>query len=106
MLIIITCLCGVLVTAPFQDNGTGVVYRCSYDSGTCKALPVQVEPGVSLGLSLACNADRAMVCGPRQIHGCDTLNYLQGLCVELGPQLTVSQTLKPAFQGYTICFRG
>ncbi|XP_071193519.1 integrin alpha-X-like isoform X2 [Salvelinus alpinus] len=88
----------VLVTAPFQDSGTGVVYRCSYDSGTCKALPVQVEPGVSLGLSLACNADRAMVCGPRRIHGCDTLNYLQGLCVELGPQLTVSQTLKPAFQ--------
>ncbi|KAL0993756.1 hypothetical protein UPYG_G00113270 [Umbra pygmaea] len=88
----------VLVTAPLQDNGTGQVYRCSYHSNSCEALRIQVDPGVSLGLSLACNSDKAMMCGPRQTRACDTLNYLQGVCVELGPQLAVTQTLKPAFQ--------
>ncbi|XP_010868719.2 integrin alpha-X isoform X1 [Esox lucius] len=88
----------ILVTAPLQDNGTGVVYRCSYHSTTCEALPIHVDSGVSFGLSLACNTDRAMMCGPRQMFACDTLNYLQGICVELGPQLSVTQTLKPAFQ--------
>ncbi|KAJ7996153.1 hypothetical protein DPEC_G00234110 [Dallia pectoralis] len=88
----------VLVTAPLQDNGTGGVYRCSYHSNTCEALPIPVGPGVSIGLSLACNSDRAMMCGPRNTSACDTINYLQGICIGLGPQLSVTQRLRPAFQ--------
>ncbi|XP_046876133.1 integrin alpha-X-like isoform X2 [Hypomesus transpacificus] len=88
----------VLVTAPFLANGTGGLYWCSYDSGQCKAVPVQVDPGIAFGLSLACSTDRVMVCGPHLVHACDSFNYLNGLCVQLDSQLTVMQKLKPAYQ--------
>ncbi|KAM6970578.1 integrin alpha-X-like [Aplochiton taeniatus] len=88
----------VLVTAPLHANRTGGLYRCSYHSNQCHALPVKVDPEITLGLSLACNTDRAMVCGPHLIQSCDSLNYLNGLCVELGPELSVLNRLTPGFE--------
>ncbi|XP_062342329.1 integrin alpha-X-like [Osmerus eperlanus] len=88
----------VLVTAPFLANGTGGLYRCSYHSGRCDAVPVQVDQDIAFGLSIACSTDRVMVCGPHLVHACNLFNYLNGLCVQLDSQLTVVKKLKPAFQ--------
>ncbi|XP_063058288.1 integrin alpha-M-like [Engraulis encrasicolus] len=87
----------VLVTSPLHGNGTGAIYKCPY-KGQCELLPMEVTPGISLGLSLACTADRAMVCGPRLTQQCQRLDYLNGLCVELAPSFTEKQRFKPAFQ--------
>ncbi|KAI1903311.1 hypothetical protein AGOR_G00025900 [Albula goreensis] len=86
----------VLVTAPHHDHGTGGVYKCFYYSGLCSPVNLEVDHGIALGLSLTCDGDRAMVCGPRLSHDCGALRFLNGYCVELGP--LTSQTLKPAFQ--------
>ncbi|KAL2094899.1 hypothetical protein ACEWY4_009618 [Coilia grayii] len=59
---------------------------------------MEVSPGISLGLSLACTADRAMACGPRLTQHCNHLNYLNGLCVEIGPSFTEKKKFKPAYQ--------
>ncbi|XP_036380829.1 integrin alpha-X-like isoform X1 [Megalops cyprinoides] len=88
----------VLVTDPLRDNRTGGVYRCSYHSRNCEALPLKGEPGSTLGMTLTCDTGRAMVCGPHLSHSCGSFNYLNGLCMELGPQLNATQTLKPGFE--------
>ncbi|KAL4659920.1 integrin alpha-X-like isoform X1 [Arapaima gigas] len=88
----------MLVTAPLHGNRMGGVYQCSYRSGQCNILPLEGSPGIALGLSLSCDAHRAVVCGPHVSHDCQSFRYLNGLCMELGPQLTVQQTRRPAFQ--------
>ncbi|KAI4893150.1 hypothetical protein NFI96_010880 [Prochilodus magdalenae] len=89
----------VLVTDPLYSNGTGGVYSCSYGDSRCKPVRVDVQPGSVFGLSLACRDRRAVVCGPHLVQKCEGFNYLNGICAELNPDLTVSQTLRPAFQG-------
>ncbi|XP_067262346.1 integrin alpha-X-like isoform X6 [Chanodichthys erythropterus] len=88
----------VLVTAPHLHNGTGGLYRCSYSGNKCMLLPVTVDPGIAFGLSLACDEDQAIVCGPRLMHKCEGFNYLNGQCVEISPHLTAANMMKPAFQ--------
>ncbi|XP_076129789.1 integrin alpha-X-like [Alosa pseudoharengus] len=87
----------ILVTSPLHQNGTGGVYKCPY-TGQCELLPMKVNPGISLGMSLACTADRAMVCGPRLTEECNHLTHLNGLCVEISQRFTESKSIKPAFQ--------
>uniref|UniRef100_W5LJW4 VWFA domain-containing protein n=1 Tax=Astyanax mexicanus TaxID=7994 RepID=W5LJW4_ASTMX len=51
------------------------------------------------GLALACSDRRAVVCGPHLVQKCEGFNYLNGICAEFNPDLTLSQTkLRPAFQ--------
>ncbi|XP_051749706.1 integrin alpha-X-like isoform X4 [Ctenopharyngodon idella] len=88
----------VLVTAPNLHNGTGGLYRCSYSGNKCMLLPVTVDPGIAFGLSLACDEDQAVVCGPRFMHKCEGFNYLNGQCVEISPNFTAANMMKPAFQ--------
>ncbi|XP_066516336.1 integrin alpha-M-like isoform X2 [Hoplias malabaricus] len=88
----------VLVTDPLYANGTGGLYRCSYGSGRCEPVRVDVESGSSFGLSLACSDHRAMVCGPHLVQKCEGFNYLNGVCKEFSPTLGEPQTLRPAFQ--------
>nr|XP_023700864.1 integrin alpha-X-like isoform X1 [Paramormyrops kingsleyae] len=87
----------LLVTAPTLDNVTGVVYKCSYTSGSCERLRVG-DHGIALGLSLTCAGSRAVVCGPHLSHDCDSFSFLNGQCMELGPQFTLLDVQKPAFQ--------
>ncbi|XP_049339215.1 integrin alpha-X-like isoform X2 [Astyanax mexicanus] len=89
----------VLVTDPQRGNGTGGVFRCSYSNGRCEPISVDIEPGSAFGLALACSDRRAVVCGPHLVQKCEGFNYLNGICAEFNPDLTLSQTkLRPAFQ--------
>lgn len=87
----------VLVTAPYLDSGSGGIYSCSYSTDQCTQLHVKVDPGIALGLSLACDDHQATVCGPHYMHKCEGFNYLNGLCVEISPRHN-NTILKPAFQ--------
>ncbi|XP_048857340.1 integrin alpha-X-like, partial [Brienomyrus brachyistius] len=87
----------LLVTSPVLDNVTGVVYKCSYNSGSCEGLKVG-DHGIALGLSLTCDGSRAVVCGPHLSHDCDSFSFLNGQCMELSPQFTLLDVQKPAFQ--------
>ncbi|XP_026859904.2 integrin alpha-X-like isoform X2 [Electrophorus electricus] len=88
----------VMVTDPFHGNGTGSIYRCFYNDGQCKSVPVKVNQNSAFGLSLACGNHRAVVCGPHLQQKCEGFNYLNGICVEFSDNLKQSHTLKPAFQ--------
>ncbi|KAK1787621.1 hypothetical protein P4O66_016109, partial [Electrophorus voltai] len=87
-----------MVTDPFHGNGTGSIYRCFYNDGQCKSVPVKVNQNSAFGLSLACGNHRAVVCGPHLQQKCEGFNYLNGICVEFSDNLKQSHTLKPAFQ--------
>ncbi|KPP76491.1 integrin alpha-X-like [Scleropages formosus] len=106
----------LLVTAPLFSNATGGIYRCSYRSGQCDFLSVEGAAGTALGLSLTCDARKAVVsqrgekdrltwqpphpqvCGPHLKHDCQSFRHLNGLCVELDPQFAILQKQRPAFQ--------
>ncbi|KAL6464114.1 hypothetical protein MHYP_G00285050 [Metynnis hypsauchen] len=38
------------------------------------------------------------VCGPHLVQKCEGFNYLNGICAEFNPNISLSQTLRPAFQ--------
>ncbi|XP_036436670.1 integrin alpha-X-like isoform X2 [Colossoma macropomum] len=88
----------VLVTDPLYHNGTGGVFTCSYGKSRCEPVHVDVQPGSAFGLSLACSDQRAVVCGPHLVQKCEGFNYLNGICAEFNPDISLSQKLRPAFQ--------
>uniref|UniRef100_A0AAR2J600 VWFA domain-containing protein n=1 Tax=Pygocentrus nattereri TaxID=42514 RepID=A0AAR2J600_PYGNA len=85
----------VLVTDPLYGNGTGGVFRCFYGDGRCEAVHVD---GSAFGLSLSCSDQRAVVCGPHLVQKCEGFNYLNGICAEFNPDISLSQTVRPSFQ--------
>ncbi|XP_066578624.1 integrin alpha-X isoform X2 [Amia ocellicauda] len=88
----------VIVSAPFQDNGTGALFSCLYSTSRCERIPVPGAAGIALGLALACDSTQLVVCGPRLAHDCGHLRYLNGRCVLLDRALKPTGSLSPAFQ--------
>ncbi|XP_017370940.1 integrin alpha-X [Cebus imitator] len=87
----------VVVGAPHEmtaANQTGGLYQCSYSTGACQPISLQVPReavNMSLGLSLAATTSpsQLLACGPTMHHACGRNMYLTGLCFLLAPtQLT------------------
>uniref|UniRef100_A0A2K5C046 Integrin subunit alpha X n=1 Tax=Aotus nancymaae TaxID=37293 RepID=A0A2K5C046_AOTNA len=87
----------VVVGAPHEmtaANQTGGLYQCSYITGSCQPIGLQVPPeavNMSLGLSLVATTSpsQLLACGPTVHHACGRNMYLTGLCFLLSPaQLT------------------
>ncbi|XP_039334093.1 integrin alpha-X isoform X1 [Saimiri boliviensis] len=93
----------VVVGAPHKvtaANQTGGLYQCSYGSGACQPIRLQIPAeavNMSLGLSLAATTSpsQLLACGPTVHHACGRNMYLTGLCFLLAPAL-LTQRL-PAF---------
>nr|XP_054098178.1 integrin alpha-X isoform X2 [Callithrix jacchus] len=71
-------------------NQTGGLYQCSYSTGACQPISLQVPPeavNMSLGLSLAATTSpsQLLACGPTMHHACGRNMYLTGLCFLLAP---------------------
>ncbi|XP_066483010.1 integrin alpha-X-like isoform X2 [Tiliqua scincoides] len=83
----------MLAGAPFQtgeENETGKLYQCAYQTGGCKAISIQRPAdavNMSLGLSLAAQGSQALVCGPTVYRACGTNMYVNGYCFLLDQNL-------------------
>ncbi|XP_053117542.1 integrin alpha-X-like isoform X2 [Hemicordylus capensis] len=96
----------LVVSAPLQNNGTGSLSRCSYDTGKCQPVLLSNTSGISLGLSLAADEthdSKIIACGPTWKQRCQDLNYLNGICYIMTNFDQNLQEIRPAFQE---CFSG
>uniref|UniRef100_A0A8C8VH17 VWFA domain-containing protein n=1 Tax=Pelusios castaneus TaxID=367368 RepID=A0A8C8VH17_9SAUR len=96
----------MVVSAPLAGNGTGALYRCSYQEEACQPILLPDTPPVSLGLALASDeisGSQIIACGPRLQQQCEENVYLQGLCYLWGDGEQAPQALRPAHQ---VCVSG
>uniref|UniRef100_A0A4W5N5J7 Zmp:0000001082 n=1 Tax=Hucho hucho TaxID=62062 RepID=A0A4W5N5J7_9TELE len=66
---------GLMVSAPYQKNGSGGICRCTQDSTNC------TDPSLA--------------------HECDGNSYLNSICYQFNSQLQITSNFTPAFQECT-----
>ncbi|KAL1006020.1 hypothetical protein UPYG_G00066870 [Umbra pygmaea] len=97
---------GVMVSAPYQKNGSGGICKCVQGSKECfdpqgsnkynglsLAGPSSPEPSTNIPMFTACI--------PGLAHECDGNSYLNSICYEFNSQLKNFSNFTPAFQECT-----
>ncbi|KAK9397610.1 integrin alpha-M-like [Crotalus adamanteus] len=94
----------LVVSAPFANNRTGSLFRCSYDTQKCQSIVLNYAkdiPRISLGVSLAAaeaSESKIMACGPTWERRCGQLDYLNGICYILNDFDGNVKKIQPTFQ--------
>ncbi|XP_029138901.1 integrin alpha-X-like [Protobothrops mucrosquamatus] len=91
----------LVVSAPFANNRTGSLFRCSYDTQKCQSIVLNHIPRISLGVSLAADEaseSKIMACGPTWERRCGQLDYLNGICYILNDFDGNVKKIQPTFQ--------
>uniref|UniRef100_A0A4W5N6G9 Uncharacterized protein n=1 Tax=Hucho hucho TaxID=62062 RepID=A0A4W5N6G9_9TELE len=95
----------VMVSAPYQKNGSGGICRCTQDSTNCTDCytPQETDTIKYIGLSMAAQSTSPMftACSPSLAHECDGNSYLNSICYQFNSQLQITSNFTPAFQGIT-----
>uniref|UniRef100_A0A6Q2ZJQ8 VWFA domain-containing protein n=1 Tax=Esox lucius TaxID=8010 RepID=A0A6Q2ZJQ8_ESOLU len=89
---------GVMVSAPYQKNGSGGVCRCVQDQMKC--LDIQGRDD-NRGYHVVPGLQLRMACTPGLSHECDGNSYLNSICYQFNTQLDNISEFKPNFQECT-----
>ncbi|XP_062813169.1 integrin alpha-X-like [Anolis carolinensis] len=96
----------LLVSAPFSENHTGSLFRCSYHTEMCQRIDLNHHSGISLGLSLTADEEthsKIIACGPTWERRCGDINSLNGICYIMS---NADQELKEIHPAAQECFNG
>uniref|UniRef100_A0A3P8ZRH4 VWFA domain-containing protein n=1 Tax=Esox lucius TaxID=8010 RepID=A0A3P8ZRH4_ESOLU len=89
---------GVMVSAPYQKNGSGGVCRCVQDQVKC--LDIQGRDD-SRGYHVVPGLQLRMACTPGLSHECDGNSYLNSICYQFKTRWDNISEFKPNFQECT-----
>ncbi|XP_071245053.1 integrin alpha-X-like isoform X1 [Salvelinus alpinus] len=97
---------GVMVSAPYQKNGSGGICTCAQDTTSCKDFytPQGTDTIKYIGLSMAGQSTSPptfTACSPGLAHKCDGNSYLNSICYQFNSQLQITSNFTPAFQECT-----
>ncbi|XP_036796482.1 integrin alpha-L [Oncorhynchus mykiss] len=97
---------GVMVSAPYQKNGSGGICRCAQDRTNCTDCytPQETDTIKYIGLSMVAQSTSPptfTACSPGLAHECDGNSYLNGICYQFNSQLQITSNFTPAFQECT-----
>ncbi|KAM9491202.1 integrin alpha-X-like isoform 2-T2 [Salvelinus alpinus] len=97
---------GVMVSAPYQKNGSGGICRCAQDTTNCKDCytPQGTDTIKYIGLSMAGQSTSPPMftaCSPGLAHECYGNSYLNSICYQFNSQLQITSNFTPAFQECT-----
>ncbi|XP_029537972.1 integrin alpha-X-like isoform X2 [Oncorhynchus nerka] len=97
---------GVMVSAPYQKNGSGGICRCALDRTDCTDCytPQETDTIKYIGLSMAGQSTSPptfTACSPGLAHECDGNSYLNSICYQFNSQLQITSNFTPAFQECT-----
>ncbi|XP_031685908.1 integrin alpha-X-like isoform X5 [Oncorhynchus kisutch] len=97
---------GVMVSAPYQKNGSGGICRCAQDRTDCTDCytPQETDTIKYIGLSMAGHSTSPptfTACSPGLAHECDGNSYLNSICYQFNSQLQITSNFTPAFQECT-----
>ncbi|XP_045547216.1 LOW QUALITY PROTEIN: integrin alpha-L [Salmo salar] len=97
---------GVMVSAPYQKNGSGGICRCAQDRTNCTDCytPQETDTIKYIGLSMAGQSTSPptfTACSPGLAHECDGNSYLNSICYQFNSQLHITSNFTPAFQECT-----
>uniref|UniRef100_A0AAZ3RAF6 VWFA domain-containing protein n=1 Tax=Oncorhynchus tshawytscha TaxID=74940 RepID=A0AAZ3RAF6_ONCTS len=97
---------GVMVSAPYQKNGSGGICRCAQDRTDCTDCytPQETDTIKYIGLSMAGQSTSPptfTACSPGLAHECDGNSYLNSICYQFNSQLQITSNFTPAFQECT-----
>ncbi|XP_045547214.1 integrin alpha-L isoform X1 [Salmo salar] len=97
---------GVMVSAPYQKNGSGGICRCAQNRTNCTDCytPQETDTIKYIGLSMAGQSTSPptfTACSPGLAHECDGNSYLNSICYQFNSQLHITSNFTPAFQECT-----
>ncbi|XP_064801875.1 integrin alpha-L-like [Oncorhynchus masou masou] len=97
---------GVMVSAPYQKNGSGGICRCAQDRTNCTDCytPQETDTIKYIGLSMVAQSTSPptfTACSPGLAHECDGNSYLNSICYQFNSQLQITSNFTPAFQECT-----
>uniref|UniRef100_A0AAZ3PVY3 VWFA domain-containing protein n=1 Tax=Oncorhynchus tshawytscha TaxID=74940 RepID=A0AAZ3PVY3_ONCTS len=97
---------GVMVSAPYQKNGSGGICRCAQDRTNCTDCytPQETVTIKYIGLSMVAQSTSPptfTACSPGLAHECDGNSYLNSICYQFNSQLQITSNFTPAFQECT-----
>uniref|UniRef100_A0A674DUQ0 Integrin alpha-L-like n=1 Tax=Salmo trutta TaxID=8032 RepID=A0A674DUQ0_SALTR len=97
---------GIMVSAPYQKNGSGGICRCAQDRTNCTDCytPQETDTIKYIGLSMAgqpTSPPTFTACSPGLAHECDGNFYLNSICYQFNSQLHITSNFTPAFQECT-----